>query len=123
MCMVDCADGYNEMFKAKIVKARKEHKCGECRRQISKGENYHKAGGRYDGDWWSSKQCLHCHQAAQLLIMYCGGFLYDHVWEDLEDHICELLPWSYQAARLTICMKRKWQRFDGGGLMAEPQIS
>lgn len=37
------------------------------------------------------------------------------------EHIDPALPWAMQAARVVVGMRRKWQRFDGTGLMKAPE--
>ena len=41
-------------------KARKDHKCYECRGVISKGETYHKHHGIWDGSAYTYKVCDEC---------------------------------------------------------------
>lgn len=118
MCMTD----YDPptMHSARIRTARKAHKCGECSRQIEPGEKYQYVSGVWDGDFDTKKTCRHCLVGQELLIRECRGFIYGGIQEDLQDHVSEALPWSMQAARLVVGMRRRWQRFDGKGLMAEP---
>ena len=117
MCMIDNADGYPEFLSQYHPVAKKTHRCGECHRCIAPGEKYRYAAGKQDGDFWTAKICAHCELGAKLLDEQCGGFLFAGIQEDLEDHMHEILPWSYRAARIVAGMRRKWQRFDGTGLM------
>ena len=98
--------------------ARKQHHCGECNRCIEPGERYQYVSGIWDGAPSSHKTCTHCVQGADLLLDECDGYLFGGVIEDLRDHVSEALPWSMRAARIVVGAKRKWRRFDGGGLMA-----
>ena len=41
-------------------KARKRHKCGECRGFIEPGEKYQLLKGLWDGSWGDYKTCLDC---------------------------------------------------------------
>ena len=116
MCMIDDCEP-NEFFDSKKPVAAKEHICCECGRTITKGERYHYAVGKSDGSLWTAKQCAHCNNAAKLLSKHCGGFLYGGVYEDLSEHVHEILPWSMQAARGVIGIQRQWRRFDNKGLM------
>jgi hypothetical protein len=43
-------------------KARKRHRCCECRGHIEKGEVYHRLDGIWDGRASSFKTCLDCHE-------------------------------------------------------------
>lgn len=47
-------------FKTVTRKARKEHKCCECRDDIYIGEEYQYSSGIWDGEPDSFKQCLCC---------------------------------------------------------------
>ena len=60
-CDCSCDHGeYPEFYSEKIVKAKKEHKCCECREIIPKGQKYHRASGKWDGEMRSYKTCLPC---------------------------------------------------------------
>jgi len=116
MCMIDYADA-NEFCSESWRSAAKKHACGECGREIGAGETYLRAAGKSDGEMYQAKMCAHCHAGARLLQRHCGGYLFGGVYEDLKEHVSEALPWSMQAARLVVGMRRKWRRFNGGGLM------
>jgi len=61
------------------VKARKEHKCSECRRTIRKGEFYRRIRFCSDGHWEGGKRCPQCYQIG---VDYCCGILTSGaVWE------------------------------------------
>jgi len=119
MCMIDGAFDW-EFFEEKNPTARKQHTCGECRRDILPGEKYSYAAGRIEGEFEQYKTCAHCRTAAALLITHCGGFVYESVQEDLVDHMDESLPWSSEAKTYVEAMFRRWQRKDGAGLMPVP---
>ncbi len=55
----DC-DGYAEFYSSKEVKARKPHKCLECKQIIQVGELYQRASGKFDGRVFADKTCLPC---------------------------------------------------------------
>lgn len=118
--MVDDADGWWDFFSSGERTARREHKCTECGRVILKSEVYEHARGRYDGNFSTYKTCRHCMRARSLLTKECGGYLFQGVYEDLHEHIHEILPWSMKAARLCVGMNRKWRRFHGDALMPLP---
>lgn len=44
----------------KEVKARKAHRCLECREDILVGDRYVRSNILYDGAWFNSKTCLPC---------------------------------------------------------------
>lgn len=115
MCITDYEQP--SFYTCENRKARKEHRCHECYRVISSGEQYQHVRGVWYGEPWTYKTCAHCLVGQRLLRDECGGFLHGGIYEDLTEHIHELLPWSMKAARLVVGMRRKWVRFDGHGLM------
>ncbi len=59
MCFYD--DGiYPEFQDDRVVTAKKEHKCSECKRAIAKGEQYYRHSGKCDGSFYVVKQCRRC---------------------------------------------------------------
>lgn len=55
---------HSSFFHHITVKARKIHKCCECRGAIQLGEKYHKFSGVWNGDFDTFKRCLDCHALA-----------------------------------------------------------
>ena len=53
-------DGYIEMFEQKVIRARKEHKCNECRRVISKGAECERTSGKWEGEFSTDHTCMDC---------------------------------------------------------------
>lgn len=47
-------------FSTKVRKAKKTHKCCECRQQINPGDEYRYSSGIWDSEPESFKQCLTC---------------------------------------------------------------
>lgn len=103
-------------------KARKQHKCSECRRSIEPGETYQHVAGVWDGGMSTYKTCQHCVAGQNLLIDKCGGFLHEGIEEDLVEHLHPSIKWSTQAARVVVGMRRKWKSFKGAGLMTAPVL-
>jgi len=66
-----------------IVKARKEHKCCECRRIINRGEQYERTKGLWDGTWSKYNMCIDC--ASVVRAFFCDGGMYETIWEDLAE--------------------------------------
>lgn len=73
----------------KWVKARKPHKCCECRRQIQPGESYLRYTGKWDGEMNTYRTCAVCEDIRSSLC--CGGsFIFGDLWEKIHDQIfCE----------------------------------
>lgn len=111
MCMVDGADGGFTKFDDKVRKARREHRCDECRRVIGVGEHYEYVSGIYDGGFVSNKTCRHCLDAREWLSLVCGGWLYCDVLEDLQEHTHESPELVGNWLMHTIAsMRRGWTR-------------
>jgi hypothetical protein len=49
-----------EFYNWEFPKARKEYKCGECRRTITKGQQYERYTAKFDGEMQSEKTCMDC---------------------------------------------------------------
>ena len=58
--MCDCDDYFPEFQRTSIPKARKQHKCCECRQPIKVGELYFYSVAKWDGEIDTVKQCLAC---------------------------------------------------------------
>lgn len=59
---VDCYCDYDppSVYSSKTVKARKAHRCDECRRTIAIGERYKYTFGVWEGYPTSHHMCSHC---------------------------------------------------------------
>ena len=55
----DC-DGTAEFYETKHPKARKEHRCEDCREIIPVGAKYRRDAGKFDGDFFDIVTCLIC---------------------------------------------------------------
>lgn len=67
--------------------ARVEHRCAECRRTIARGEHYERYVTKHDGEISVSKSCAQCAEIRRAL--YCEGFYFGCLWEDVKDQIFE----------------------------------
>lgn len=119
MCMIDGSEHVTPLGEGHYVTARKEHRCAECRRQIRKGERYHTEAFK-DGEHFAMhKTCSHCMVARDWLNAECGGWVYEHVEEDVSEH------WEpgmdVRLARLIVGMRRRWTT-RRGDLMAMPEM-
>ena len=95
------------MYARSIVRARKQRRCGECRRMIGPGEKYHRTAGVWDGTVGVHVHCAHCERGVQLLQKECNGGVHGGVLDELSDHVDPALPWAMQAARTVVGMRRK----------------
>lgn len=113
MCMADFGL-YIEFQTSSLRKARKQHRCDECNRDIGAGETYHIYTSKCDGQVSSNKTCVHCQVAQRWLLKNCHGFIFTEVRNDLEEHR------DFSLAKLAIGMRRKWKAFRSDALMSIP---
>jgi hypothetical protein len=83
---IGCYDPDPEFYKEKVVKARKTHRCCECRRDIIKGETYKTISGKWDGMILMYKMCSDC---KSLIENFFGRWTFEHIWEDMQEMISE----------------------------------
>lgn len=70
--MCDCDCERPEVYREETPRARKPHRCCECRRVINPGEQYHVAFGVWNGDPRRFKWCAQCH-ALRVTLDESGG--------------------------------------------------
>jgi hypothetical protein len=111
--MIDDAEPA-EFLTVQRHRARRTHKCSECRREIQIGERYQKISAVWDGEFSVTKTCSHCESAAAWLIERCGGYPIGMAREDLLSHWHEEGVRDFGLGRRIVGMKRGWKRHDGG---------
>lgn len=111
MCMFDNSE-MAEVLTQKDVRARKEHRCYECRRTIAKGEQYRYETYLADGSISNLKTCRHCLRVREWLLRECGGFLCEAMLEDIEEHAQEE-GYGVGVKMMAIGMRRRWKRRNG----------
>ncbi|HWA67144.1 MAG TPA: hypothetical protein VG899_12350 [Mycobacteriales bacterium] len=84
--MVDPSDTEWEFTSVSHPRARKEHRCDECRRIIKSGEVYQRFAGKCDGYLSSYTTCSHCEAAVGWLIKACEGYIFGLALADLREH-------------------------------------
>lgn len=119
MCMIDDTDR-SEVWREEIRRARKVYSCGECGRLISIGERHRYIFSVHEGNAEQQRQCEHCMVAADWLCLECTGYCLGGIGEDIEQHCDEYRRMDLW--RLFAGMRRKWQRFDGKGLLPLPAL-
>jgi hypothetical protein len=102
--------------------ARKPYSCSECRRAIEPGERYRRIFMVYDGDPLTHFTCRHCTVATEWLVLNCGGWVFDHVLEDIEEHIKEFPGAAESLWPLSHGMRRQWKADDGRVELALPAL-
>jgi hypothetical protein len=120
MCRIDGAERVN-IFQSADRKARKEHRCDECRRTILPGEVYHYEFGELEGDPETYRTCQHCLVAREWLLKNCEGWIYTQVMEEIWEHVEEYPKLGLPLMRIYVGARRKWKSFKGG-LMALPKM-
>lgn len=85
-----CISGWDgdapEVYNARMVKARREHKCYECGRPILRGQMYERVSGRWDGDWGTYRFCSDCEAIAKGLS--CDGSrVFGNLWDDIAENV------------------------------------
>lgn len=118
--MIDDSDGPLEMYSARQVTGRKEHRCTECGRTLPRGESHQLVTGFFDGHWVAYRTCAHCLVAVEWLRAECDGHIFTAVLEDIQEHLDS--GYGFGLARLVVGMRRRWARFDSAGLMAVPKL-
>lgn len=125
MCIYVDDDGA-ETLDSGERRARKQHKCGECRRMIEPGELYQFWVTLYDGNFSTQKMCSHCWATIDVGAQITGcprNWYWGFVFETYDDdgafvgdiiHNHELT--RRQTALMRLCShhgKRSWRRPDG----------
>jgi hypothetical protein len=134
MCMSNGDMPAAKFYLVQERKARKQHRCLECCRDIKAGEVYQVTSGMWDGNIGRYKTCQHCLIATDWLMRECHGFLFEGVLEDILNHADEFYysaktgettaasKLGIRLARLAVCMRRQWQSFkDPNTLMPVPE--
>jgi hypothetical protein len=98
---------YSLVLSETRVKARKEHKCGECYRKIEPKETYVRTATIYEGELNAYKTCLQCMEVKHWLARNCDGYVYTHCYEDLRDHVEKAMGMEFY--RAVVGMKNKWK--------------
>jgi hypothetical protein len=120
MCMIDGADYTWDFYTQKTPTARKAHRCYECGRTIEAREVYDLLTAKGPEGIERYKTCAHCLVARNWLFAECGGYLAGGVGEDIDEHVSE--GYGFGVARLSVGMRRQWQRFTGAGLLPVPKM-
>ncbi len=105
-----CFDGDPvTLISSTTPKARKPHKCDECRRIIEPGETYHRDFYTFEGDTNTVRWCLQCNEARRWLKEVCDGWMYEGLGEELSEHRGE----GYATGFLADKVGDGWRGLDG----------
>lgn len=119
MCRIDGAER-NDFDSSEVRRARVPHACCECRREIAPGETYLRMFSVYDGHADTYKVCGHCRVAYAWLGRNCGGYILEEAIEELREHAEEYPHLAVPLLRIIAGARRRWRRFNNGGLMPLP---
>ena len=89
--MCSCDFESPTLYRARVVRARKAHRCQECCRAICKGDQYEQHTGMFDGIFYSGKTCQRCLDLRQYIethaqyFCFSHGNLIDDAWDELRE--------------------------------------
>lgn len=88
VCLGGDIECYAEFYDSAIVKARKPHKCDECRSDIPKGAEYLRECGKWDGEFSSFHTCLICAELRTAFSCKDGqGICYGELWNEITAYL------------------------------------
>lgn len=109
----DTADVYH----SGLVRARKQHKCCECRRAIAPGEQYERVAAIWDGSWSHYRTCAICREIRD--VFTCGeGFTFTNLWDDMREYAFPELTTASECFRELSAVAKgrvleEWRKFRG----------
>lgn len=89
-CNNTCVISYDgdpcDLYTSKIVKARKQAKCCECREPVRVGDQYERASMMLEGQFLVYRTCPLC---VEIRAKYScdGSWMFESVWEDIREHL------------------------------------
>ena len=116
VCLSHDVVGHSEFYNSETRKARKQHKCCECGRSISPGDEYIVSSGKYEGEFFSVKTCATCDEI--LRAFSCGGgCLHECLWDDMHDYVFPELTTGCLEKLTTAAAKQylmeRWREWKG----------
>ena len=115
-----CLSGYDgeaaEFYDSRIVRARRDHACYECRRVIVAGATYERITGKWDGEFLSHAFCADCSDISSSLS--CDGTReFGNLWGEIEDYVFPALTTGCLAKLQTASAKayllERWRKWKG----------
>lgn len=106
--MCRAGDDGPDFFSDRRLKARKMHRCDECKRAIMAGETYNNYFSVHEGASYTHKMCAHCEIGAAWLVKNCGGYVFGEIRDDLYEHAEEYPGIAPQILVLTNGMRHQW---------------
>ena len=105
-------DGYWSFYSSQRRKAKREHRCDECRATIQPGEIYEYAAGKQEGEMWSSKTCAACLELIDFIRAhvpcYCRiyGDLFGDRLRDIVDQAGQTPGFAFGILRRVVAVNR-----------------
>ncbi len=84
-CTIETDTEQNDFYHDKIVVAKKEHICGECKSIIKIGEKYEYVSAKSD-HFFTAKTCLPCKEIRDC---FCCTWHFEYVFDYIQDSINE----------------------------------
>lgn len=109
-------DGEPEFHNVSWPKARKQHRCGECRRDIPKGSQYEKVSGKYDGAMYSEKTCCDCAEIRSAFVCDGAGPVFGEMWNDLTECFRDLSTTCFdrlESVSAKKYLRDRWMKWKG----------
>jgi hypothetical protein len=106
-----------DVYSVSVVKARKPHRCCECRQVIQPGIQYERVSMLYDGEWQRYDTCESCMEIRN--VFACGeGWLFTTVWDDIREYVFPELTTASECFReLSAVGKQRvmdeWRKWKG----------
>lgn len=78
---MECYCDYDEVarvYEAKVVIARKTHRCNECGIAIAPREQYERVGSLFDGQWRTYRTCSRCLDLREFVKAHVPCFCWCH---------------------------------------------
>lgn len=83
-----CTEGtMADVYAKDTRKAREQHKCCECSRNIKTGEYYIFEKGIWDGRWRLYKTCIDCMRVRD--VYFGGAIVFGRMWDDFREKVSE----------------------------------
>lgn len=104
-----------DFYSSKIVKARKQHVCLECKDVIHPGFEYERVAGKWEGSMEAFKTCLVCVEIRKALC--CEGWCHGLLWFDAKESMFPALTTGCLSKLTTAAAKAKllteWRKWKG----------
>jgi hypothetical protein len=110
-------DGSPEFENVREVKARKAHKCVECRSVIAAGETYERVAGKFEGRFYCNATCNACSEIRNAFENQDGAYsTVGELWQEMREQFSDVTTACFDQLT-TVEGKRKlrdeWMKWKG----------